>query len=41
MLLCSKNRSSALQMLRHPWISGAQGLPALQKPIKDLLDRLI
>jgi serine/threonine protein kinase len=37
----SKNRSGALQMLRHPWISGAQGLPALQKPVKDLLDRLV
>lgn len=37
----SKNRSGALQMLRHPWISGAQGLSALQKPVKDLLDRLV
>jgi serine/threonine protein kinase len=39
--LPSKNRSGALQMLRHPWLSGAQGLPALQKPVKDLLDRLV
>jgi serine/threonine protein kinase len=40
-LHCSKNRSSALQMMRHPWIAGAQGLAALQKPVKDLLDRLV
>jgi serine/threonine protein kinase len=37
----SKNRSSALQMMRHPWIAGAQGLAMLQKPVKDLLDRLV